>query len=581
MSAARDLFIELFTRRPMLHPGDRESVGILRNAAEQWRADGRFFSAGVCMSTAIHGAWGDGAEVDRCLVQAVQDYRACIDTQPPDSLESLAALRKWTGLLMYIERTVASHWQRILQQELAERLMRFFDETTQRDSYLAKGFVLTTDLDGHWEVNCPDYEVSAGSETSTGGQISFGIPSAFRLLIALGDFAGAHQIAERCPDAFTTPGLKGWRFAIQGFLNPQDAVEPFALAADAFAEDVAPSSQEQIQKVGYWDSANITLWAKYFRARTAVARIVREPNRAEHLLTEASDFLEGTDSGFVHGQVWRFRLLVDALLQLVRGGEVDADRIRKELLGAQRWSGPSSDDLIIEQFVESVSRAFEALRTDPAKALIGSELHIALQTLAQIPLLGSEVATAISPTIGGKAYTEILGPHRTWIHRTFVAIEDEAQLRKIVLRLAQAELPRYAQIRHGPLEYGKDVVAVFETGGRRVLQMWQAKIGDITVKKWRESRNELEEMYQVPLASLQIGVEVDERVGILVCNGHANPHAEPVMAGWFAEQVRDHHRQFQFMHLDKLVNWIIDNRLINEFRAVLDELGIQQTVGKL
>jgi hypothetical protein len=217
--------------------------------------------------------------------------------------------------------------------------MRFFDETTQRDSYLAKGFVLTTDLDGHWEVKvtCPDYEVSAGSETRTGGQISFGIPSGFRLLIALGDFAGAHKIAERCPHAFTIPGLKGWRFAIQGFLNPKDAVEPFALAADAFAEDMAPSSHEQIQKVGYWDSVNITLWAKYFRARTAVARIVREPNRAEHLLAEASDFLEGTDSGFVHGQVWRFRLLVDALLQLVRGGEVDADRTRKELLGAQRW----------------------------------------------------------------------------------------------------------------------------------------------------------------------------------------------------------------------------------------------------
>jgi hypothetical protein len=161
MSAARDLFIELFTHRPMLHPGDRESVEILRNAADQWRTDGRFFSAGVCMSTAIHGAWGDGAEVDRCLVQAVQDYRACIDTQPPDSLESLAALRKWTGLLMYVERAIASHWQRVLQQELAERLMRFFDETTQRDSYLAKGFVLTTDLDGHWEVTCPDYEVSA------------------------------------------------------------------------------------------------------------------------------------------------------------------------------------------------------------------------------------------------------------------------------------------------------------------------------------------------------------------------------------------------------------------------------------
>jgi hypothetical protein len=127
---------------------------------------------------------------------------------------------------------------------------------------------------------------------------------------------------------------------------------------------------------------------------------------------------------------------------------------------------------------------------------------------------------------------------------------------------------------------GRTLQPVFERRGRRVLQMWQAKIGDITKRKWRESRDELEEMYQVPLASLQVGVEVHERIGILICNGHANPHVELVMEGWFAEQERDHHRRFQFMHLDDLVNWITDKRLVNEFRAVLDELGIEPTVGK-
>src|SRR5262249_6963520 len=135
--------------------------------------------------------------------------------------------------------------------------------------------------------------------------------------------------------------------------------------------------------------------------------------------------------------------------------------------------------------------------------------------------------------------------------------------------------------RHGPLEYGKDVVAVLEMGGRRVLRMWQAKIGNITVPKWRESRNELEEMYLVPLASLHVGVEVDEREGILVCNGHANPNVEPAIEGWFAEQEHDHHRRFRFMHLDDLVHWIIDDQLVNEFRSVLDELGISPAVGNL
>lgn len=364
MSAARDLFAELFTHRPMLRPGDREAVETLRRAADLWRADGRFFSAGVCMSLAIHGAWGDGVEVDRCLVRALEDYKTCVDTQPRNSLESIAALRKWTDQLMYVEeRSIASHWQRLLQQELAERLIKFFGETKHSGSYLVRGFILTTDLDGGWEVTFPEYEISRGSETMGAGQLSLEMTSGFHLLIALGDFAGAQDIVERCPDAFITPGLKGWRFATRGFLNPGgDAFELFNSAADSFAEDVEPSSEEIQKRGGSWDAKNITLWTKYFRARAAVARIVREPDQADQSLTEASELLEGTDSGFVHNQVWRFRVLVSALLRLLRGGVVDVDGMRQELLEVKRLFGVSSDDPIIEQFVDSAARAFEALR---------------------------------------------------------------------------------------------------------------------------------------------------------------------------------------------------------------------------
>src|SRR2546426_10793159 len=109
MSKAKDLFVELFSGRPMVHPGDRDAVEILGKAAELGRADGRFFSAGVCMSTAIHAAWGDGPEVEACLARAIEDYRTCVDTQPADSFESLAALRNWTGQLIYVEPDAASH----------------------------------------------------------------------------------------------------------------------------------------------------------------------------------------------------------------------------------------------------------------------------------------------------------------------------------------------------------------------------------------------------------------------------------------------------------------------------------------
>jgi hypothetical protein len=127
------------------------------------------------------------------------------------------------------------------------------------------------------------------------------------------------------------------------------------------------------------------------------------------------------------------------------------------------------------------------------------------------------------------------------------------------------------------LEYGKDVVAVFERDGKRTLRMWQAKIGDIDTTKFRTARQELEEMYLVPLPALQVSGEIDEREGVLVFNGHPNTYVEPVMQGWLDEQ-KNNGRRFLFMHLDDLVNWIVDNRLITEFRKVLTELEIEPIV---
>jgi hypothetical protein len=178
-----------------------------------------------------------------------------------------------------------------------------------------------------------------------------------------------------------------------------------------------------------------------------------------------------------------------------------------------------------------------------------------------------------------KRYSEeILGPHRTWIHRTLESIKDENRhLQKIVLRLAQASLPSYAQIRQGPLEYGKDVVALVEREGRLVLRMYQVKCGDINMSKWREARNELEEAFLVPLSKFQMPGEADAREAILICNGHALPHVEPVMAGWFEEQRRAYGRDLRFMHLDSVVDWIVNGRLINEFKSALNEIGVEPT----
>jgi hypothetical protein len=93
--------------------------------------------------------------------------------------------------------------------------------------------------------------------------------------------------------------------------------------------------------------------------------------------------------------------------------------------------------------------------------------------------------------------------------------------------------------------------------------------------KWREARAELEEIFLVPMSEFQLPVSPQRIEGYLVTNGHANPHVEPVMDGWFKEQRRDHGRDITFMHLDALVDWIFKVRLVNELKVALAEEGIK------
>jgi hypothetical protein len=118
--------------------------------------------------------------------------------------------------------------------------------------------------------------------------------------------------------------------------------------------------------------------------------------------------------------------------------------------------------------------------------------------------VGEEIASAIQPAVGERALAmQISGQNRTWIYRTIEGIKDETVLQRLLLRLMQAQLPLYAQVRHGPIEYGKDIVALVDRDGHHILLMYQAKAGDITKANWPKARDELEEMFQVDMSAVQ------------------------------------------------------------------------------
>jgi hypothetical protein len=55
---------------------------------------------------------------------------------------------------------------------------------------------------------------------------------------------------------------------------------------------------------------------------------------------------------------------------------------------------------------------------------------------------------------------------------------------------------------------------------------------------------------------------------------YANPFVEPVMNAWFKDQRATHGRALELWHLDRLVEWITGDRLVNELKLALAEQGI-------
>jgi hypothetical protein len=405
MSRALDLFLSI---HGLPQHGDTATLQTLSEAAAEWRRVGRFFGAGYCMSFAEAAAAGT-PQWKEAINQAIGDYKKSLSAESPDSIEGYSAIVKWMAELHYFEHSASIPAARSLQQELAQRLITYYGDSKNADSFLVRGFVANVDLDGGWEPSFPDHETTGGTfETRLQGRVSISIPSAFQLYISLGDYKQAQSIPERYPEAFSTPGLRGWKLAIRGFLQPGEAADSFAAAANEFAQDVFKEDKVP------WSSINVDLWAKYFRARALLARISGEPTRASELLRQSSHELESTKAGWVNPQVWRFRVLVNILLQTVNPEHgFTPEQARNELATQTRLFGEHELDSSISEFNNASAEAFKEFRTDPSLALRSGRLYHALQILGRIPLIGPPETEALASLISDRAHSEILGPERT------------------------------------------------------------------------------------------------------------------------------------------------------------------------
>jgi len=184
-------------------------------------------------------------------------------------LEGIASLRMWIVELGMNYRSddplIVRDAIRALREELAQRLIQLAAEAAEdetRAGFLIRGFRLETDFAGTWHPEFLEFELDSGQIAFGLGSLVLNIESAFRTLVRVGDYVAADSVARKCPEAFMSFGLRGWRAAVAGFLNPEQAVERFSEAADEFARDT--HDEERFKVTGSWSSINVDLGQSIF-----------------------------------------------------------------------------------------------------------------------------------------------------------------------------------------------------------------------------------------------------------------------------------------------------------------------------
>jgi len=319
-SEALQLYVEN-CRKAVFGPEREAAFDQLMRAADLWRGAGRHFSAAIAAGDAVDAAWG---RPDLMLIaqrSAIADLGTSYQKSPPSSPEGLAALQTLqrdlgrTLWLFETNRQAVNGMIRSLSEELGQRLVENFANSEHAESYLVRGVRISTDLEGEWSIEFPVWEVDPSFGIG-GSPRMIAIPSAFKLFVQQEDWYGAHGIILRHPTAFTTPGLNGQRNVVLAAMNPGRAVELLDAAADAFALDTEPSTNELVARGG-WSGINVQLWAKYYRARARIAEALQEPKDVARLIGEAARSMEGMESGWHAPTPARFRILVQSLAKLI------------------------------------------------------------------------------------------------------------------------------------------------------------------------------------------------------------------------------------------------------------------------
>ncbi len=558
---------------------DAKTISNICKAAQLWRNDGHYILSGLATSFATIASKKFGLmfspQWPAWSNQSVSDYNNCLKGNKYDVCVHILSLFKIHQELIRFNGTSpdesldTSRNNFSVLTKLAELQIDKFINHEYASKILLEGFRIEGNGLGNWNISINDDISTYNHYDSQKNIFSFFVEPAFEILIATGDYIGAHNISKYFPDSFEDSKLKGWRSAVQAFVNQKETHTLFFEASNYFAQD-EPSINRIARGMG--EFAHKMSWAPHFHMRGLIALAIHEPSKFEIYFNEAAK-IASTPKPISVPSIERYDYLIKTLAGIMEEFDIRSNSDACERFRYKFMLKKEIYDPIILEFIDNSINGLNELQDNRKTGL--SKIGKALYSLDRLPLLGDTDREAFGSFLDKKTISILDGETNNWIYEKISSIKNEDIFRKILLRLFQNQIPQYAQIRHGPIEFGKDLAVFIEENSLNILRMYQVKCGDINKQDWKYNcRPQLEEMFQIPMSDFQHPTPIHNSVGILIWNGHFNPYIEDIAKNWKKEQLDVLNRKYEFMNLDSIVNYIIDMRLVNSLRASLAEFNV-------
>ncbi len=455
----------------------------------------------------------------------------------------------------------------------AEILSKGFASDPHKEAYLVTGFHLTTNFADIFTPEFVDYEVEEREGLRYGEMgTTIPIPSAFQLFISISDYENALEVGKYAPNGFKYPGVCGWREVCQGFLAEKEAYKHYLKAAEFFAGDTPPE-EGTFRKKPHWSGLNLYILAPYFRARAALSKYYSNSEQIIETLKIASNEIKPNESSLVYVPARKLAILVHGLGSfLATNDESVLDELSKNYQKEiNLWGQYAEDDKILLEGLTLIKQAVEGFRYNPTQEIISGRLSQGIQILETIPEWSQmQFVPNIAETFGKTALEISQGVTYNDVAATLQTITDEQVLQQLVLELLKARAPYHAKVTHGPIEWGKDVVAIIDDEGTPRLHMYAIKAGDIDSRKWPSAKEAIDQMFTVSIDNPLVTQHQPSTVhGFLVFNGHFNQHIDPVANAWLSKLRSEKNWDIQVYDIDGLSKWIVSNRLVGVVRKFM------------